>query len=314
MGLTPLRLRPIHDLWWQLMGSFAARHIPGHGEFVERATKIVATRHVKEVPRLVAIKLRRSIVRRRYQQQYYEHGGGEADSNASHTHFIGVLKHVEKMLMPILPRQFQECDQRRIERGNAWPELRNFLDTTGPDTFFLYKTLFYKDGTIWVNAFPAIRAICHLDSAGQQGEVLADGCPYRGHGLNEEGCQEPPPVSRDEIPIPGMKVPAGTFQAFNVWYMLASEGRYGAQTGGFLADGMGRTRHTRRSPFSLPAGRSTCTALLYAVMVHGDEAVEALLEHGAPRTLHGSIAWSRSTVRLFREARPWAAGVELLIR
>ncbi|RAK75289.1 uncharacterized protein BO72DRAFT_173785 [Aspergillus fijiensis CBS 313.89] len=73
----------------------------------ERATAIVASRHVKEVPRLVAIKLRRSIVRRRYQLRHYEHGGGDADSNASHAHFIGVLEDVEKVLRPILPKEFR---------------------------------------------------------------------------------------------------------------------------------------------------------------------------------------------------------------
>ncbi|PYI25790.1 hypothetical protein BP00DRAFT_499220 [Aspergillus indologenus CBS 114.80] len=81
----------------------------------ERATKIVVTRHVKEVPRLVALKLRRSIVRRRYQQRYYEHGDGDADSNASHAHFISVLEDVEKVLMPLLPKEFQ----RKARQGAA---------------------------------------------------------------------------------------------------------------------------------------------------------------------------------------------------
>ncbi|PYI21665.1 hypothetical protein BO99DRAFT_60440 [Aspergillus violaceofuscus CBS 115571] len=85
----------------------------------ERATKIVATRHVKEVPRLVALKLRRSIVRRRYQQRYYEHGDGDADSNASHAHFISVLEDVEKVLMPLLPQEFQKQARQGADEVDA---------------------------------------------------------------------------------------------------------------------------------------------------------------------------------------------------
>ncbi|PYH86685.1 hypothetical protein BO82DRAFT_397269 [Aspergillus uvarum CBS 121591] len=88
-------------------------------EFVERATKIVATQHVKAVPRLVAIKLRRSIVRRRYQQRYYEHGDGDADSNASHAHFTSVLEDVEKVLMPLLPKEFQKKARQGADEDDA---------------------------------------------------------------------------------------------------------------------------------------------------------------------------------------------------
>ncbi|RAL13288.1 uncharacterized protein BO97DRAFT_423982 [Aspergillus homomorphus CBS 101889] len=73
-------------------------------QFTQWAKAIVSAGIIKQVPPMVMIKLRRSIVRRRYQRRFYEHSE-DASSNASHEHFISVLEQVEQILRPITPKE-----------------------------------------------------------------------------------------------------------------------------------------------------------------------------------------------------------------
>ncbi|PYH46062.1 uncharacterized protein BP01DRAFT_391390 [Aspergillus saccharolyticus JOP 1030-1] len=103
-------------------------------ELVERAKRIVAGGQVQEVPALIAIKLRRSIVRRRYQRRYYAQDGDTA-SNASHEHFVSVLEEMEEILKPILPRNTRKEEQPSSDAaalGNMFEALE--LEETAPET------------------------------------------------------------------------------------------------------------------------------------------------------------------------------------